>query len=209
MTVKTQKRRSRIREKNEEAILKAAEVVFARRGFGAATTAEIAQNAGIPKANLHYYFNTKEDLYLRVMENILTTWLTAADDFVEGHDPKTALENYIRAKIALSRARPEASRIFAKEVISGAPFLKKHLEDDINPWMMRKTEVIKCWIREGKMGEVNIPHMFFLIWSMTQTYADFATQMEVVLHKDKLEDKDYDIAADMIVSAIFSLCNLN
>ena len=98
MSAQPHKRRSRIRERNEEAILNAAEVIFAQRGFGAATTAEISKAAGIPKANLHYYFNTKEDLYTRVLENILETWLNAAEDFDEKHEPAQALEKYIRTK---------------------------------------------------------------------------------------------------------------
>lgn len=209
MAVQPKKRRSRIRERNEEAILKAAEITFARRGFGAATTAEIAKTAGIPKANLHYYFNTKEDLYTRVLENILTTWLRAAEDFDEDHEPREALETYIRTKVDLSRTRPEASKIFAKEIISGAPFLKKHLIDDINPWMQKKKQIIQSWINEGKMGPVDVEHMFFLIWSMTQTYADFSTQMEIVLQKEKLDETDYEKAADMVVSMVLCLCNLN
>jgi len=209
MAVQPKKRRSRIRERNEEAILKAAEITFARRGFGAATTAEIAKTAGIPKANLHYYFNTKEDLYTRVLENILTTWLRAAEDFDEDHEPREALETYIRTKVDLSRTRPEASKIFAKEIISGAPFLKKHLIDDINPWMQKKKQIIQSWIDAGKMGPVDVEHMFFLIWSMTQTYADFSTQMEIVLQKEKLDETDYEKAADMVVSMVLCLCNLN
>ncbi len=203
------RRKSRIRQRNEDAILKAAEIVFAQRGFGAATTAEIAKRAGIPKANLHYYFNTKEDLYTQVLENILGTWLTAADDFNEDQDPKSALENYIRTKIELSRTRPEASKIFAKEIISGAPFLKDHLRSDINPWLEEKTRIFQSWIAQGKMARVDVPHLFFLIWSMTQTYADFSTQISIVLDKEKLEKKDFDTACDMILSMVFALCNLN
>src|SRR5690242_9006825 len=47
----------------EARILAAAESVFAETGFSGATTAEIAKRAGVPKANLHYYFKTKTDLY--------------------------------------------------------------------------------------------------------------------------------------------------
>ena len=94
-------KKSRIRKQNEDVILKAAEQVFAQQGFGAATTAEIAKNAGIPKANLHYYFQTKEALYLAVLEEILHSWLTAADDFSVEHSPKETLEKYIRTKVQL------------------------------------------------------------------------------------------------------------
>jgi TetR/AcrR family transcriptional regulator len=203
------RKKSRIRQRNEGAILVAAEKVFAKRGFGAATTAEIAKRAGIPKANLHYYFNTKEDLYTQVLENILKTWLTAAQDFSEDQEPRAALEKYIRTKIELSRTRPEASKIFAKEIISGAPFLKDHLRNDINPWLAEKKRIFKSWINQGKMAPVDVCHLFFLIWSMTQTYADFSTQIEIVLDKNKLEKKDFQTAADTIVSMVFSHCNFN
>lgn len=209
MKTEPKKRKSRIREKNEDAILKAAEVIFARRGFGAATTSEIAKSAGIPKANLHYYFNTKEELYTRVLENILTTWLQAADDFDESHSPKEALENYIRTKMDLSRTRPEASKIFAKEIISGAPFLRDHLADDVNPWIQKKTDIINDWVKAGRMANVDPRHLFFLIWSMTQTYADFATQIEIVLDQKTINEAEFQTASDMIVNMVFGLCNLH
>ncbi|NVJ92608.1 MAG: TetR family transcriptional regulator C-terminal domain-containing protein [Methylocystaceae bacterium] len=209
MAVQPGKRRSRIREINEAKILKAAALVFSKLGFGASTTAEIAKQAGIPKANLHYYFNTKEDLYVQVLENILDSWLTAAEDFDENHDPAEALEKYIRTKVTLSRQQPEASRIFAKEIISGAPFLREHLANHVNPWLHEKTIIIEKWIDEGRMASVDPRHLFFLIWSMTQTYADFDTQIKIVLEKDQLEEDDFKTAADMIVAMVFSLCKLN
>lgn len=209
MNTSSPKRKSRIRQRNEKAILSAAEKIFAKRGFGAATTAEIAQSAGIPKANLHYYFHTKEDLYLCVLEDILDTWLTAAEDFDEQQDPKTALGNYIRTKVELSRTRPEASKIFAKEIISGAPFLRDHLRTDINPWLTEKRRVFKSWVAQGKVADVHVRHLFFLIWSMTQTYADFSTQVEIVLEKPKLQKEDFEKATEMITDMVFSLCKLH
>jgi TetR/AcrR family transcriptional regulator len=208
MTPTPQKRRSRIRERNEVIILKAAEEVFALRGFGAATTQEIAKAADIPKANLHYYFTTKEDLYARVLENILATWLNAAEDFDENHDPAAALEKYIRTKVQLSRTRPYASKIFAKEIISGAPFLESHLRKEINPWLNEKTKIIEKWIDQGKMQSINVRHLFFLIWSMTQTYADFSTQMTIVLEKEELEENDFETATKLITKMVFSVCGL-
>lgn len=204
-----EKKKSRIREKNEEIILRAAERVFAQNGFGAATTAEIAQEAGIPKANLHYYFNTKEDLYLLVLENILSSWLTAASDFDEHHGPKEALGTYIRTKVDLSKNRPLASKIFAKEIISGAPFIREHLQNDINPWLENKKKIIQNWIDDGKMAPVDVSHLFFLIWAMTQTYADFATQIEIVLDKEKLDEDDFENAYTIITDMVFSLCKLH
>ena len=76
-----------IRAENERTILEAAEAVFAEHGFGGATTAAIAARAGVPKANLHYYFPTKAALYRAVIERVLTAWLAAASSFDESDDP--------------------------------------------------------------------------------------------------------------------------
>ena len=59
-------------------ILEAAEAVFAELGFKGATTAAIAARAGLPKANVHYYFPSKDDLYRAVMARVLDPWLAAA-----------------------------------------------------------------------------------------------------------------------------------
>src|SRR5208337_1966831 len=56
-----------IRDRNQAKILKAAEAVFAEKGFDGATTAEIAARAGVPKPNIHYYFGTKQQLYDRLI----------------------------------------------------------------------------------------------------------------------------------------------
>src|SRR5260221_248924 len=117
----------RIRQANVARILDAAERVFAENGFAGATMAQIAAAAGLPKANLHYYFGTKEALYRALLEDILALWLDAADAIVPERDPAEALGHYIRAKMAHSQSRPFASKVFANEVLHGAPHLKGYL----------------------------------------------------------------------------------
>ena len=115
------KPRPTIREENERALLEAAEWVFAEQGFAGATTAAIAQRAGLPKANLHYYFPTKETLYRAVIERVLTAWLAAASSFDTSEDPTIALSAYIGAKMDLAREMPLATRIWSAEIMRGAP----------------------------------------------------------------------------------------
>ena len=107
--------KGRIRQDNEAIIMPAAERVFARYGFRGATMQQIADAADLPKANLHYYFGSKQTLYLRVLECILHDWLAPLEGISASADPKTALEEYVRKKIGFSFARPEASRLFANE----------------------------------------------------------------------------------------------
>ena len=120
--------RSAGRELKEKGLFEAARSVFAEEGFKGATTAEIARRAGVPKANLHYYFPTKEALYRAVTEEILSDWLAAASSFDENDDPKQAISTYVAAKMDLARADPLGSRIWASEILRGAPVIKDFLE---------------------------------------------------------------------------------
>ena len=187
--------REQARAKIEAKILAAAEAVFAENGFSGAAMSEIARRAGIPKPNLHYYCKTKEELYRRVMQRILDLWLGTADEIRAESDPAEALAHYIAAKIDLARRHPLASRVFANELIHGAPLLSGFLETELKDWVARKAKVIDGWVRDGKMQPVDPRHLFFMIWAATQTYADFAVQIAAVLGRKSLKPADYDAAA--------------
>ena len=164
--------KGQIRQANESRILGAAEKVFARTGFGGATMAAISTASGLPKANLHYYFGSKDVLYRAVLARILNDWLLPTHCIVVDADPRTALDQYIRAKMALSVQRPDGSKVFANEMLHGAPVVKAILETDLRQMVEAKAAVVQGWIDAGRMASVDATHLFFTIWAATQTYAD-------------------------------------
>jgi TetR/AcrR family transcriptional regulator len=176
-----------IRARNESRILKAAEAVFAKKGFSGASTAEIAQRAGVPKANLHYYFRTKQQLYAAVLDNILTIWLDAMDEIKPDADPGDALARFLARKMESSRLFPEPSRLWAMELIGGARHVQPFLRRRLRRLVREKSATIEGWIAAGKIAPVAPEHLLFMIWAMTQTYADFAAQIAAVLGKDRLD----------------------
>lgn len=192
----------------EARILAAAKSVFAETGFSGATTAEIAKRAGVPKANLHYYFKTKTDLYRQVLQGILQLWLGTGDLIKPESDPAEALNHYIAAKIELAQQRPLASRVFANEIIHGAPQIGDFLQEELRDWVDRKARVIEGWIADGKMRKVDPRHLFFMIWANTQTYADFAVQIAAVLGRESLAPEDYQLAARQVSEIILAGCGL-
>jgi len=201
--------REKTRLANEQRILQAAEEVFADVGFAGATTSVIAKKAGLPKANVHYYFRTKKDLIHAVLENILTLWLDSADVIVETADPAEALAGYIRSKVEFSRSRPNASKVFASEILHGAPYLEKFLRNQLKDRVDSKAAVIEKWIEQGLMDPVPPEHLFFLIWSASQTYADFECQVAAVLgRKTKLKPGDFDLATDFITNIVLKGCGI-
>jgi len=61
----------------EQIILEAAEKIFLDKGYAATKTMEIAQEAGINHAMLHYYFRTKENLFNKIFENKVQYFLSS------------------------------------------------------------------------------------------------------------------------------------
>lgn len=199
--------KGRIRQDNEAIILPAAERVFARFGFRGATMQQIADAAMLPKANLHYYFGNKQTLYLRVLEQILDDWLAPMDVITADADPKTALEAYARQKIALSFTRPEASRLFANEILQGAQAVLTLLQTTLRRLVEEKAAILDGWIAAGKLRPIDTTHFFFTVWSMTQSYADFDIQIAAII-EDSQSDAAQTRAAQHVLSCIWRICGL-
>ena len=200
--------KGQIRQANELLILQAAEQVFAGAGFGGATMAAIAAASGLPKANLHYYFGSKEVLYRNVLAQILSDWLEPTSCITLNAEPRLAIEQYIRAKMALAKLRPDGSKVFANELLHGAPVVKALLQTDLRDLVVSKAAVIQSWVDAGRMATVNGTHLFFTIWAATQTYADFDVQVSAVLGRSKLTTKDHAEATEHVVSLILRGCGL-
>jgi TetR/AcrR family transcriptional regulator len=170
--------------------------------------AAIAAASGLPKANLHYYFGSKDVLYRAVLSRILNDWLVPTNCIVSGADPRTALEHYIRAKMALSAQRPDGSKVFANEMLHGAPVVKTILETELRKMVEAKAAVVQGWIDAGRMAPVDATHLFFSIWAATQTYADFDVQVCAVLGRNSLGADDQARATEHVVSLLLRGCGL-
>jgi TetR/AcrR family transcriptional regulator len=197
-----------IRARNRARILKAAESVFAEKGFDGATTGEIAKRAGIPKANVHYYFGTKQQLYDLVIANILEVWLDAMDVIRPGAEPAEAIGEYIQRKIRASQDWPDSSRVWAIEIIGGGRNVSGFLRGRLRRTVREKANIVAQWAAEGRMDPVDPAHLMFMIWAVTQTYADFGTQIAAVLAKSKLDGEVFAAADATISSIILKGCGI-
>ncbi|MGE8468657.1 TetR/AcrR family transcriptional regulator [Pseudomonas putida] len=198
----------RIRQKNEQAIIQAAEDEFARHGFKGTSMNTIALKAGLPKANLHYYFTNKLGLYIAVLSNIIELWDSTFNALSVEDDPGEALSQYIRTKMEFSRRNPQASRIFAMEVISGGSCLNEYFSADYREWFRGRAAVFQAWIAAGKMDPVDPVHLIFLLWGSTQHYADFATQICQVTGRSRLTKQDMEDASSNLIHIILKGCGI-
>ncbi len=195
------------RDKLEADILEQAVRVFAECGYEGSSVAAIAEQAGLSKQNLLYYFPTKQALYNRVLDDVLDQWLERMDLLADdSKEPQELLRGYIQAKLRFSREQPWGSRLYAMEVIGGAPMYGQEIKKKLVPLLRKDIAVFEKWISEGKIAPVNATHLLFTIWAMTQSYADFSTQMCLVLNRKQLTRTDFadaeKLITDMVLAAI-------
>jgi TetR/AcrR family transcriptional regulator len=206
---KTKVSEGNIRQKNKALIFSAAKQEFVTYGFKGASIKRIAERANIARANIHYYFKDKTDLYQQLLSNIIAVWNRDYDTLNVDNEPKQALSAYIRAKVMHSKEDPDASRIFASELIHGSPVLKDYLNSDFKVWLNSKVTVIETWISQGLLDKVNPHHLLFLIWSSTQHYADFNVQVVAALDKEIMDDDDFEAVVASLTQIILKGCGIS
>ncbi len=172
---------TRIQKKNRAAILEAALNVFSANGFRGATVDQIAAEAGLSKPNLLYYFPSKIEMHNALLAQLMDTWLDPLRDLNAEGDPLNEIMAYVRRKLQMSRDFPRESRLFANEIVQGAPRIHDALNHDLKTLVDEKKIVLEKWMEAGKIARVHPYHLLFSVWSLTQHYADFDVQVRAIL----------------------------
>jgi TetR/AcrR family transcriptional regulator len=190
--------KTRIQREKREVILDAALEIFSTQGFRGSTVDQIAEAAGMSKPNLLYYYRGKEEIYATVLHRLLDRWLAPLMEMAADGDPMKELRGYIRRKIEMARDYPRESRLFANEILQGAPRIMAMLSDELRPLVDEKAAVIREWMLQGKLAKVDPHHLIFAVWATTQHYADFDAQVRAVLGPDRGGDGRFEDAARFI-----------
>ncbi|MBL4940701.1 MAG: TetR family transcriptional regulator C-terminal domain-containing protein [Colwellia sp.] len=198
----------KVRAVSIDKILTAAQDVFITQGYKGATVQSIADNAGLPKANVLYYFQNKENIYHAVLEQTLTMWDEGIGDITIEDGPKLAIEKFIRAKVTMSFKNPKASKIYAMEIIQGAQHLQDFARTYQRQWVREKAKIFKYWIDKGEMQDIDPVNLIFLIWSSTQHYADFDNQVLTIMNRADYEKDDIEHVTNFLTSFILRGCGL-
>jgi TetR/AcrR family transcriptional regulator len=195
MDAPAKKRRTRIQTEKRELILEAALEVFSTHGFRGSTIDQIAEAAGMSKPNLLYYFRRKEDIHEALIQRLLKTWLAPLRELDEVGDPIAELRSYIRRKLEMARDYPRESRLFANEILQGAPRIMPLLEGELKGLVDEKAAIITGWMCAGRIATTDPRHLIFSIWATTQHYADFDVQVRAVLGPERGGEDRFEDAA--------------
>lgn len=181
MTAQSTRPRTRIQRENRSTILEAALEVFSTHGYRGATLDQIAAEARLSKPNLLYYFPSKEAIHEALLGGLLDIWLDPLRALDPDGDPREEILTYVRRKLEMSREMPRESRLFANEILQGAPRLGPLLAGELKALVDEKVAVLRRWMDERRIARVHPVHLIFSIWALTQHYADFDVQVRAVL----------------------------
>jgi TetR/AcrR family transcriptional regulator len=187
--------KTRIQREKQDLILDAALNIFSLHGFRGATIDQIAEAAGMSKPNLLYYFGSKEEIHRQLLTSMLDLWLDPLRELDSEGDPIPELRSYIRRKLEMARDYPRESRLFANEMLQGAPHAIDVLEGELKVLVDNKAQVLEDWMAQGKIARTDPYHLIFSIWATTQHYADFDVQVRAVLGKDRGGEGRFEDAA--------------
>ena len=195
---KNSRTKTRIQKENETRILTAALDVFSENGFRGATLDRIASTADMSKPNLLYYFKSKEEIHVALLTDLLDVWLAPLREISPHGEPADEIGSYIRRKLESSRQFPRESRLFANEMLAGAPHIGNFLQNELKQLVDEKAAIFQGWIDEQRLASCDPRHLLFAIWSTTQHYADFSVQVRHVLGLQPGDVSYYEEAARML-----------
>ncbi len=175
---------TRIQRKNRRIILRAALEVFSRHGFRGSTVDQIAAEAGLSKPNVLYYFDSKEAIHETLLTDLLGTWIAPLREIDPAGDPQEEILAYVRRKVQMSRDFPCESRLFANEILQGAPRIEGFIRGELKTLVDEKARLIRAWAASGRINDLDPYHLIFSIWALTQHYADFDAQIRMLRDDD-------------------------
>lgn len=179
--------KTRIQKKNTKAIMDAALVVFSQAGFRGATLDQIAKTAGLSKPNLLYYFPSKEAIHVELLSGLMEVWLAPLHGLDANGEPVEEIVKYVLRKLEMARNLSRESRLFANEIIQGAPRIIDQIQGELRDLVVEKSAIIQGWLDAGKITALDPNHLLFSIWATTQHYADFDVQVRGILRPVKDE----------------------
>ncbi|WP_166416633.1 TetR family transcriptional regulator C-terminal domain-containing protein [Cochlodiniinecator piscidefendens] len=195
--------RTRIQMKNTAAIMEAALDIFSQHGFRGATLDLIAKSSGLSKPNLLYYFPSKEAIHIELLSGLMETWIAPLRALDPQGDPITELMSYVDRKLQMSQDYPRESRLFANEIVQGAPRMFISISEDLKALVDEKSAILQTWSDDGKIAKVNPRHLLFSIWALTQHYADFDVQIRAIL--DGHEEDPFEEARHFVHTAFLRI----
>jgi len=188
-----------------ERIVFVAEAIFARMGFGGARTQAIADLAGVNKAMIHYYFDSKEKLYHAVLDKILFDLIKLSQEASRDDlSIPRALEVFYRGFFDYVATHRNFSRITSMDLGSQDRYLARLVETFFKPLFDRGVAFIKAGIAQGDFRKVDARQFLLSVYGMTMSYFSEAEFMRLLLGEDPFRERFLHERREQLLDLVFA-----
>jgi TetR/AcrR family transcriptional regulator len=169
----------------KEQILTVAEELFAQKGFAGVRTQQIAERAGVNKALIYYYFESKEQLLREVLQKILFDLISLSNEILSRKlSAAEILEQFYRGFFAYCAQHKNFSRLTTMDLGSEGSSLRNLFENFFRPLFDRGVRFIDGAVERGELRPVNARQLLITIYGMTIAYFADANQVAYLFGVD-------------------------
>jgi TetR/AcrR family transcriptional regulator len=172
-------------------ILRAAETLFARAGVDGARTEAIASAAGVNKALLYYYFKSKEDIYLAVLDSHRKAFLDRALEILAQKGPaREVLLEFVSAHFDFISSHRHYPGLFQRSMMGAGPRVAKMMGERIRPMAFKMAALLRRGMRQGEFRSFDVGHTALSLVGLTVFYFNAAPIIRVVSGEDPFREEN-------------------
>jgi TetR/AcrR family transcriptional regulator len=192
----------------KEQILVVAEELFAQKGFAGVRTQEIAERAGVNKAMIYYWYQSKEQLLRAVLQKILFELIALSQEILSRKlSAAEVLEEFYRGFFYYTARHRNFSRLTTMDLGSEGGYLRTMFESFFRPLFERGVRFIDAAVERGELVAVNSRQLLITIYGMTIAYFADANQVALLYGVDdalseKMLSERLEANLDFIFAAV-------
>ena len=149
---------------NRERLLRAAADEFARDGLDGANINEISLAAGLAKGTVYNHFDSKEALFLEVVEHACALAAEGADEVPAGAPTRERLRAALASDIGWAREHEPFARVLIREVLSADPRFYPRVIEAAAPFISRVEAILADGVRRGEVQPQPPPNELALLF---------------------------------------------
>ena len=187
-------------------LLRAALDLFSRRGYQGVTLSQIAERANATPSLLHYYFDSKAQVWEAALDPLFdefTRELIELEEGSAGLEPLVALERVIRRFVAYSARHPEASLLLRRQHRFSGPRMEWLVEKHLAPQRRYPRQLIEAAQARGQMIPGAPDHILQLIIGAATNPLHARLSIIDLYPEVESEREAAELHADLVVRALF------
>ncbi|MBD2843991.1 TetR family transcriptional regulator [Paenibacillus sp. IB182496] len=183
-------------------ILDAAEAQFAGNSYAGARVNEIAAQAGVNQALIHYYFQSKEGLYEAVLTRLFAQWERAIGGIAwDEIEPEELIRRYVETHYRIRCAMPNLFHIITWGALEGGELLGRYAPPSWATHFETVRQALRRWQAQGAiLQDMNVPVFLHTLWGMMEHfyYRSEGYLQDMAGHEGSASAIQQEIAAQIV-----------